>query len=237
MEFVKRENEILLTLNRFAEEELDFVVVGGYAVSGLGKHRFSVDCDIVISKREIGKTEAVLKKHGFELDIEKTGFDETYSGEFVRYKKNVSGLPVTFDLLVGSLVCRNTGASWSFDYIKKHAVEATITGIETLANCRVPEKELMIAFKIHSARRTDVRDVIMMLGDLVLGDLDLDKVVAHMKRGNAIILKTQISHIMEMLDDERLVDSLKGVFTLTTYVKKQIEDTQKKMESLLKRLH
>ena len=50
MEFVKRENEIMLTLNRFVEEELDFVVVGGYAVSGLGAHRFSVDCDVVIPK-------------------------------------------------------------------------------------------------------------------------------------------------------------------------------------------
>ena len=232
MEFVNRENEILQTLNRLVEEELDFVVVGGYAVSGLGKHRFSVDCDIVILKREIGKTEAVLKKHGFELDIEKTGFDETYSGEFVRYKKKVGGLPVTFDLLVGSLVCRNTGASWSFEYIKKHAVEAAITGIEKFANCRVPEKELMIAFKIHSARRTDVRDVIMMLENS-----DLDKVVTHLKRGNAETLKTQISHIMEMLNDARLVDSLKGVFRLTTDVKKQIEDTQKKMKSLLERLH
>ena len=50
MEFVNRENEILRTLDSLVEEEVDFVVVGGYAVSGLGKHRFSVDCDIVISK-------------------------------------------------------------------------------------------------------------------------------------------------------------------------------------------
>jgi hypothetical protein len=218
MEFVNRENEVLRTLNRLVEEELDFVVVGGYAVSGLGKHRFSVDCDVVISKREMDKTEAVLKKHGFELDVEKAGFDEAYSGMFVRYKKKVGGLPVTFDLLVGSLVCRNTGASWSFEYIKKHSVEAAITGIETYASCRVPEKELMIAFKIH------------------LENSDLSKVVTHLKRGNAEALKTQISHIMEMLNDPRLVDSLKGVFTLTIDVKKQIEDTQKKMENLLENL-
>ena len=90
----------------------------------------------------------------------------------------------------------------------------------------------MIAFKIHSARRTDVRDVIMMLENS-----DLDKVVTHLRRGNAEILKTQISHIMEMLNDPRLVDSLKGVFTLTIDVKKQIEDAENKMESLLERLH
>jgi hypothetical protein len=65
MEFVKRENEIMLTLNRFVEEEADFVVVGGYAVSGLGVHRFSVDCDVVISKSEMGKVEGVLQRYGF----------------------------------------------------------------------------------------------------------------------------------------------------------------------------
>ena len=66
MEFVKRKNEILHTLNSLVEEKVDFVVVGGYAVSGLGKHRFSVDCDVVVSKKEIGKTEAVLKRNGFD---------------------------------------------------------------------------------------------------------------------------------------------------------------------------
>jgi len=57
MELVNRENEILRTLDSLVEKEMDFVVVGGYAVSGgLGKHRFSVDCDIVISKAELGET-------------------------------------------------------------------------------------------------------------------------------------------------------------------------------------
>ena len=111
MEFVKRENEILLSLKRFVEAELDFVVVGGYAVSGLGKHRFSVDCDVVIPKSEIGETEELLQRCGFERNVEKTGFDETYAGGFLSYKKKVGELPVTFDLLVGSLVCRTTGAA------------------------------------------------------------------------------------------------------------------------------
>ena len=231
MEFVKRENEIFLTLNRFVEEELDFVVVGGYAVSGLGKHRFSVDCDVVISKNEVGKTEELLQRIGFERNVEKTGFDETYAGEFLSYKKKVGELSVTFDLLVGSLVCRTTGAAWSFDYIKKFSVQVAIAGIETVANCRIPEKELMIAFKIHSARRTDVRDIIMMIENA-----DLDKVLTHLNRGKTELLKTQVSNIMEMLNDVKLINSLKGVFRLTVDVKKQIEGTQKNIESLLKRI-
>ena len=231
MEFVNRENEIFRTLYSLLEEEKDFVVVGGYAVSGLGKHRFSVDCDIVISKARLSGTQAVLKRCGYEVEVEKTGFDGTYAGEFVRCKKNVSKLPVTFDLLVGSLVCRTTGAGWSFEYIKKHSVETTIGGIENVVMCRVPEKELMIAFKIHSARRTDVRDTVMLMENS-----DMDKVLTHLRRGKAEVLKKQVNNIIEMLSDEKLVDSLKGVFTLTIDVRKQIVGVRKKIENLSKEL-
>ena len=231
MEFVRRENEILRTLNRLVEEEEDLVVVGGYAVSGLGKHRFSVDCDIVIPKMSLSKTEMLLKGLEFERDFEKKGFDVTYTGEFIRYVKKVDQLPVTFDLLVGSLVCRTTEASWSFEYVKKHSVKTSIGGIENLVKCRVPEKELMIAFKVHSARRTDVRDIVMLIEES-----DLDKVLTHLRRGKAEVLKEQIDNIMEMLNDEKLVDSLKGVFTLTTDVRRQIGDALKKMENLSKEL-
>ena len=228
--FVRRENEILHTINRL-REDVDFVVVGGYAVSGLGKHRFSVDCDLVISKMNLRETEMVLRELEFEREVEKKGFDGTYAGEFIRYVKKVDGLPVTFDLLVGSLVCRTTEAAWSFEYIKKHSVEATIGGIESSVMCRVPEKELMIAFKIHSARRTDVRDLVMLMGDS-----DMEKVLTHLQRGKAEMLKEHVNSIIQMLSDENLVDSLKGVFALIADVKRQIGDTSKKMKNLLKRI-
>ena len=163
--------------------------------------------------------------------MERAGFDDTYSGEFVRYKKTLGELAVTFDLLVGSLVCRTTGAAWSFKYIKKHSGETTIGGIENMVKCRVPEKELVIAFKIHCARRTDVRDTVMLMEDS-----DMGKVLTHLRRGKAEVLKKQVNDIIEMLNDERLVDSLKGVFSLTIDVRKQIIDVRKKMENLSKEL-
>ncbi len=231
MEFVKRENQILKTLKSLVEKELDFVVVGGYAVSGLGKHRFSVDCDIVVSKVETSKTESTLNSLGFERDFGKSGFDNTYAGEFIRFKKKVSDLPITFDVLSGSLACRTTHASWSFEYVKKFSVQTEISGIEVEVSCKVPERELMIAFKIHSARKTDVRDIIMMMENA-----DLDRVLTHLKRGELEVLEKQFKSISEMLNDEKLVNSLKGVFTMATDVRKQIEGTQKIMAILLKRL-
>jgi len=231
MEFVKRENEILRVLKRLAEEQLNFIVVGGYAVSGLARHRFSVDCDIVVPKRGLKRLEGILEEEGFEGHISKTGFDKIYAGKFVSYKKEVNGLPVTIDLLVGSLVCRATEASWSFEYVKKHSIEANITGIETSVVCRIPEKELLIAFKIHSGRRADVRDIIMLMEDA-----DLEKVLKHLRKGRTEALKDQINKIIEALEDKNLVDSLKGVFTLTVDVRKQIENTQKDAQRILKSL-
>jgi hypothetical protein len=227
MEFVKRENEIFRMLKRLGEEGLDFVVVGGYAVSGLARHRFSVDCDLVVPKRELRMFEKLLKKEGFERHVSKKGFDKKCAGEFISFKKEVNELPVTIDLLVGSLVCRATEAAWSFDYIRKHSVEAVITGIEMAVNCRVPERELLMAFKIHSGRRTDIRDIIMMIEDS-----DMKKLLNHLRKGKMDALKAQVNSIIKTLDDEKLVDSLKGVFTLTADVKKQIADTRKRMESI-----
>ncbi|MGQ9552086.1 MAG: hypothetical protein ACUVUE_06640 [Candidatus Bathycorpusculaceae bacterium] len=232
MELAKRENEILRTLKRLREERLDFVVVGGYAVSGLARHRFSVDCDIAVSKKELEKFEETLKKEGFNGHARKAGFDEAYAGEFISYKKEVDGLPVTIDLLAGSLACRATEAAWSFDYIKKHSIEATITGTETSARCRIPERELLIAFKIHSAGRTDVRDIIMMIEGA-----ESKKILKHLRKGKMNALKTQINRIIDALNDENLVDSLKGVFTLTVDVRKQIEGARKEIESILKSIN
>jgi len=228
MEFVKRENEMLRVLKRLTGEKLDFLVVGGYAVSGLAKHRFSVDCDIVVPKRELEKFEEILAEEGFERHVRKTGFDEIYAGEFVSYKKEVNELPVTVDILVGSLVCRATGAAWSFDYIKKNSVEANITGIETSVICRIPERELLIAFKVHSARRADIRDVVMLREDA-----NFEKVLKHIKKGGKEALRKQIQRITEALEDPNLVDSLKGVFVLSVDVKKQVENTGKDMKAIL----
>ena len=69
--FVERENEILKTIRVFADASLDFVVVGGYAVSGLGRHRFSVDLDVVIDEKDLDAFAKILEERGFERRIRK----------------------------------------------------------------------------------------------------------------------------------------------------------------------
>ena len=231
MGLVERENEILRTIGRMIEAELDFIIVGGYAVSALARHRYSVDCDVVITKEQLEKFEDLLKKEGFAKDIEKSGFDKEYAGEFASYKKKIQNLPLTIDLLINSLVCRNTGAAWSFNYIKKYSIEENITGLETFVRCKTSEKELLIAFKIHSARKTDVRDIVMLRENL-----DFHKVLLHLRRGDIETLKLQMKKIINTLEDRNLVDSLKGVFILTVDVERQIETTKKLIKNLLENI-
>lgn len=231
MEFAERENEILRTIKAMVDHRLDFIVVGGYAVSALARHRFSVDCDIVVPKKKLDDFEDFLEKEGFEKHIERAGFDEIYGGGFISYEKKVGRLPVTIDLLVGSLVCRATQASWSFEYIKEYSTMANIPSIEASVSCRIPEKELLIAFKIHAGRRTDVRDIVILRENA-----DLEKVLNHLRKGNIETLHEQIRKIITALEDRNLVDSLKGVFTLSADVKKQIESARKGVEAISRKL-
>src|SRR3989344_1668194 len=67
---IKKENEIFEILQKFIDSNMDFIVVGGYAVSAF-KHRFSVDADIVIKSQYLSKFESILRKEGFKKTITK----------------------------------------------------------------------------------------------------------------------------------------------------------------------
>jgi len=231
MEFIDRENEITKILRELVENKLDFVTVGGHAVSGLAKHRFSVDCDIVLPSKELKKVSKLLEDGQFQKLIEKKGFDEIYGGIFVSFAKKAKELPVTFDLLVNNLVCRTTNASWSFEYIKKYSLITNIAGIESSTECRIPEKELLIAFQIHSGRRTDLRDIIMLREGA-----DLDRVSKHLKRGDMESLRNQIGREVEMLHDPNLIPSLKGVFAIKEGVTRNIDLTRRDLNKLISTL-
>ena len=158
--FVNRENEIFEVLQQFKAEGLEFVVVGGYGVSAY-QHRFSVDADLVIQSNDLEEFTQVLEEQGFEKDTDR---DLVYSGRYLAYVKDEE-LPVTIDLLVDELQCRQTDASWSYQYFKNHSVEKTVEGSEESVRVQVPTEELLTAVKLHSGRLTDARDVVALIED------------------------------------------------------------------------
>jgi hypothetical protein len=103
--------------------------------------------------------------------------------------------------------------------------------VEGSVRCRIPERELLIAFKIHSGRRADVRDIVMLVEDA-----DLEKVLGHLRRGSVEALKGQVKMIIAALEDKNLVNSLKGVFTLAVDVERQIDSTRRFINSILNNL-
>lgn len=112
--FIDRENEIFGVLQAFRADDLEFVVVGGYGVSAY-KHRFSVDTDLVLRSEDLERFTQVLEDRGFEKDTDR---DLVYSGRYLAYVKDEE-LPVTIDLLVDELQCRQTDAAWSYEYFKR----------------------------------------------------------------------------------------------------------------------
>ena len=165
-ELIKKENDIFGILDKFIISNLDFIVVGGYAVSAF-KHRFSVDADLVVKSENLADFEALLKKKDFKKTMTKQ-LENTYSSKFIRYEKE----HVSVDLLIDALASRTTNASFSYDLLFSNSIKKKIIGIEKEVMARIPIKEILIVMKIHSGRLTDFRDIAALAKD---SDLDLIK--------------------------------------------------------------
>ena len=222
--FIERENKIFDELRDFKEEGFDFILVGGYAVSAYN-HRFSVDADIVIKKDDLKGFTKSLKKDGYEK-IQSKKLESVYGGEFIAYKLDEK-LPVNFDILVDSLQCRQTGASWSFDYLDDHSTNKEVEGSEKSTDCKIPEKELLIAIKVHSGRLTDVRDVVALANDI-----DTEKIKKHAERGRQRDLVKVLDGIEKVLGSDGFENSFKGVFSEKLLPKGNVNEVKEIVEEL-----
>lgn len=202
--FVDRENEIFDVLQAFADHDLDFVVVGGYAVSAF-QHRFSVDADLVVPAEAVDGFVDILTSRGYE-QVEDRDLD-VYGGRYLAYQKDAE-LPVTIDLLVGGLQCRQTDAAWSYEYLRDHATTTEIEGSEKAVTVDIPEKELLIAVKLHSGRLTDARDAVALATDI-----DPTTVETHLDRGDQEKLQQVLAQVADTISSEDFPDAFKGVFS------------------------
>jgi len=200
-ELIKKENEIFDILQKFITSNLEFIVVGGYAVS-VFKHRFSVDIDLVIQSQNIESFEEILKKQGFKKTISKD-LENIYASKFIRYEKDDASI----DLLIDALASRSTNASFSYKLLLDNSQKKRIIGIEKEISAKIPIKELLIVMKIHSGRLTDFRDIAALAKETDLSLIkkflfigDLEKVNENLKKLNLVV------------NNKNFVDSFKGVF-------------------------
>lgn len=111
MSLPDREQELLAMLQAINEVEYPYVLVGGWAVTAFNQ-RFSTDVDLVVPETELDNYNSFLVEHGYEQTKE---YDTSalYEGRFIQYSKDV-GNPVSVELMVNALRCRQTDAEWSY---------------------------------------------------------------------------------------------------------------------------
>ncbi|MFQ5887698.1 MAG: hypothetical protein ACE5HY_03280 [Candidatus Hydrothermarchaeales archaeon] len=195
-----------------------YVLVGGYAVSSFHFPRLSVDLDIAIPEEELKFFEDLLKKQDFVLTDKKSNFDRTYRGRFEKYRKN-GKLPVSVDLLIGSIHARQTNYAYSFDYVFRNSVTREIRGWHPRirVKARVADKEMLIGLKINSMRSADKRDIIMLCYEKP----DADKIIKHLKDCPKETILQHIKELKNILIDPKHSDGIKGVFTISDPVLKR----------------
>jgi hypothetical protein len=220
-ELESREEEIIRALSFLPR---GFVLIGGYAVSALASHRFSMDCDIVTWRKDARQLRDMLAREGYSKSrsakVGNYGRVEIYS------KKTKAG-KVSVDLFIDNITARETGATWAYEYVKQSSVQAIVSGVWNSASVLVPTRELLIATKIHSGRDADIRDIVMLSENA-----DWNSVASHSFRGDRKILLERLKIIMRKIEDEQFLSSLKVAFELRRNVKPLLSSCKKGLSKL-----
>ncbi len=221
---LEREQEVMKILNLFLDKKLDFVVVGGYAISTY-KKRFSIDLDVVIKDEDLKTFEKILEKEGYALHYEKE-IALMYGENFKRFMKKMNNLPVDVDLLINGLVSRTTDATWSYEIINKNSQKRKLDNLEFLT----PIRELLISMKMHSGRLSDIRDIVALM------PCDKNKLREFLLRGKLDNLKASIKKQALFIEKSQFDDSFKGIFGIQAYNPKEVESAKKLFTDLLKEI-
>lgn len=210
MSFGDRSQALIDLLEALNANELEYVLVGGYAVSAFNT-RFSTDLDIVATSDDEDEFVAFLEAHGFErIASHEKAWSQT-NGVVEFEKRLAPRQPIGFDLLVDGLGCRQTQAQWSFDYLQRHSDERVVSGATARTTAPVVDGALLVAARLHSARETDLRDVLA-----VAEAIDLEAVTPHLVRGDDQALRAQLERGLEILESEALEHGFRSDFGAST---------------------
>ena len=149
--------------------------------------------------------DSLLVDLGYEKQFEKDVSNE-YEGRMVQYAKPVGENEVKFETLDDAMGCRQTDAEWSYRYLHEHSTVDSIDVAEDLEG-RIPEPALLFAMKLHSGRKADTRDLVV-----ISTQAEFDRIERHLHRGDPEKLDEQIGIVLGRLQQDGFEDSFKGVF-------------------------
>lgn len=204
MSLTERQTELVDTHRAVRDAGLPCVLVGGWAVSAF-QTRFTTDIDAVVPSTALDDYESLLGDLGYEKQFE-ADVSNRYEGRMIQYAKGVGENEVTFETLVDAIRCRQTDAEWSYRYLHEHSTVESLGVAEDL-EARIPEPSLLFAMKIHSGRKADTRDLVV-----VGAQAEFDRIEPHVNRGDPEKLDGQIEMVLNRLRQKGFEDSFKGVF-------------------------
>lgn len=208
MSLPERQSELVDTHRAVRDTELPYVLVGSCAVSAF-QTRFTADVDTVIPDTALDECDSLLRDLGYGKQFEKAASNE-YDGRMVQYTKQVGDNEIKFKPLVDAMGCRQTDAEWSYRYRHEHSTVESLDVTEDLDG-RIPELALLFAMKLHSGRKADTRDLVV-----ISTRVEFDRIERHVHRGDPKKLGGQIEIVLDRLQQDGFKDSSKGVFRQET---------------------
>ena len=236
-EFIERENEIFDIIQKFSD--LEFILIGGYAVSAY-KHRFSVDADVMIRSEDLDKFIMVLKKNGFEETISKE-LENIYSTQFKRFDTSeiaTRNLPTSVrskraisdcaqkhapHFSAGSVFDKKKKLSVSVDLlIGGMGIRQTESAISFETLYKHSEMKKIVGIEREIKARIPIKEMIMALKiqagrltdfrDFVALSDNFDREKVKELMGNNAIVRENLNKLINLLDKKEFMDSFKGVF-------------------------
>ncbi|WP_433633508.1 hypothetical protein [Halomicrococcus sp. NG-SE-24] len=230
MSFNNRSDALIELLEELNENDYQYVLVGGYAVSAFNA-RFSTDLDIVVAPDTKAEFVTFLEAHEFEKTDSHTK-QWFYDTEVIEYEKRLTPQqPIGFDLLVNGLGCRQTESQWSFDYLHDHSREQEVTGGTAATTARVIDGAVLVAAKLHSGRETDLRDVLA-----VAEEINLETVTPHLHRGDEEALREQLERGSNILESEDLKHGYRSDFGASVVSSETVARLQHYLSNQIERL-
>jgi len=163
-----------------------------------------------VLKREnvAAQVEGVLKGEDFRKARE--GKTTPPGGEFIVYTRRVNGTRANFDLLLGAITDRLSGAffeaKWIFELSKVRRVWAR--GAPISVDIRTANPECLFIMKFLTARKQDIRDV-FMLAQL---DLDWEYIGSYFLELPREVVVGEAKRCRELVEAKGFRDGLHGVF-------------------------
>ena len=205
-------------------------MIGGYAVDAYSPlPRYSADCDLVIPKSDFEDLSEIFLQNGFK-EKARIYLDELGGLESWKFRKLVKSEPISIELLLDGVKCRQTEAIWIWEEINASASERRVVGVSGSVLSNIASKELLLTMKLHSGRDADLRDA-----TTIIDSIDWTKVEEFSSRGNMKKVIDQLTMDIVKIERPGFEQELKAYFSSKVQEDKRLRRASANIAKLRKK--